>query len=223
MIYHTRIVCAHFPAERTVLDLPFGTFKLRTDSTVKNAARAFKESGCGGVKMEGAGASNLEAVRILSEAGIPVIGHLGLQPQRVHSDGGYRMQGKTPEQGRRILADARALEQAGCAALVLECVVPELAAEITEELAIPTIGIGCGPNTDGQIIVVHDILGLLPGNAPSFAKRYAELFVLAKAAVQAYSSEVRSGSFPSAPKAQGGKPAERSGGGSPVESYGGKR
>jgi 3-methyl-2-oxobutanoate hydroxymethyltransferase len=220
MIYHTRIVCAHFPPERTVLDMPFGSFKLSTSATVKNCVRAFKESGCGGVKLEGAGASNLEAVQILSEAGIPVIGHLGLQPQRVHADGGYRMQGKTPAQAARISTDARAMQAAGAIALVLECVVPELAAAVTQELGIPTIGIGCGPNTDGQIIVVHDILGMLPGGAPSFAKRYADLHALAMRAVGDYAREVREGSFPSAPRAAAGRDGTAAD--SPSAVYGGK-
>ena len=195
-IYHTRLVCAHFPAERVVLDMPFGTFKLEAHETVHNAVHAFKESGCGGVKFEGANHENIFATRKLVDAGVPVLGHIGLQPQRVHTEGGYRMQGKTPAQAEQIMTEARALEDAGAFAVVLECVVPELAERITAALKIPTIGIGCGPSTDGQIIVMHDILGMLPGKAPSFARQYAQLFEEAVRATAAYAEDVRQGRFP---------------------------
>jgi 3-methyl-2-oxobutanoate hydroxymethyltransferase len=178
MIYHARIVCRH-PAGRVVIDMPFGTFKLDAQETVRNCLRAFQESGCGGVKLEGADISSLEAVRVLTALGVPVIGHLGLLPQRVHAEGGYRSQGKTPEQAARLLAEARALESAGVVALVLECVDADCAARITDELEIPTIGIGSGAVTDGQIIVVHDILGLL-GKTPVFAERYVDLYTRLK-------------------------------------------
>jgi len=196
VIYHTKIVCQHFPSERVVLDMPFGTFKLEADETVENCARAFKESGCGGVKFEGANNENLFAVRTLTEAGVPVLGHLGLLPQRVHAEGGYRVQGKTPDQAEQLLKDAHALEKAGAFGVVLECVVPEVAERITEELEIPTIGIGSGNRCDGQIIVMHDILGMLPGEAPSFVKRYAELYAQATGAVTQYSRDVRSRAYP---------------------------
>jgi 3-methyl-2-oxobutanoate hydroxymethyltransferase len=198
MIYHTRIVCAHFPPGRVVLDMPFGTFKLSAAETARNCLRAFQESGCGGVKFEGATPDNLEAVRTLSAAGVPVLGHLGLLPQMVHAEGGYRIQGKTPEQAERLLDEARALEAAGAVGVVLECVVPEVAARITAELACPTIGIGSGPGCGGQIIVVHDILGLLPGEAPAFVKRYASLYDTAAQAVAQYAADVRAGRFPAA-------------------------
>jgi 3-methyl-2-oxobutanoate hydroxymethyltransferase len=191
MIYHTRIVCRHFPAGRVVLDMPFGTFKVSAEETVRNCLRAFQESGCGGVKLEGADISTLEAVRMLSALGVPVIGHLGLLPQRVHAEGGYHKQGKTPQEAARLLSEARALDSAGAVALVLECVEPDCAERITRELGIPTIGIGSGAATSGQIIVVHDILGLLPGKAPSFAKRYANLYEQAQSAVAAYCEDVR--------------------------------
>jgi 3-methyl-2-oxobutanoate hydroxymethyltransferase len=176
--------------------MPFGTFKVDADQTVQNCMRAFKESGCGAVKFEGASTDNLIAVSVLTEAGVPVLGHIGLLPQRVHAEGGYRLQGKTPAQAKQVLSDAQALEKAGAFAVVLECVVPEVAQQVTRELSIPTIGIGCGPVTDGQIIVVHDILGMLPGEAPSFAKRYADLYTAAAGAVAAYADDVRAGSFP---------------------------
>ncbi len=195
-IYHTKIVCRHFPHERVVLDMPFGTFKLDAQETINNCVRAFKESGCGGVKIEGATTDNIIAINALSEQGIPVVGHLGLLPQRVHAEGGYRSQGKTTKQVEQLLSDARALEQAGACCIVLECVVPKVAEQITAEIGIPTIGIGSGPQTNGQIIVVHDILGMLPGDHPSFVKQYANLFETACRAVSEYSSEVGSREFP---------------------------
>ena len=203
VVYHTRIVATHFPAERVVLDMPFGTFKLEARETARNAIRAFQDSGCGAVKFEGATNDNLLAVQFLADAGVPVVGHLGLLPQRVHSEGGYRMQGRTPEQAERILRDAVALEKAGAVAVVLELVEPSAARRITDALSIPTIGIGCGqhdgrPSTAGQIIVVHDILGMLPGNVPSFVKKYADIYSIAADAVASYRDDVHAGSFPAA-------------------------
>jgi 3-methyl-2-oxobutanoate hydroxymethyltransferase len=196
VIYHTGIVCRHFPSERVIIDMPFGTFKLDADETVENCARAFKESGCGGVKFEGANNENLFAVRTLTEAGVPVLGHLGLLPQRVHAEGGYKVQGKTEQQAQQLLREAHALEEAGAFGVVLECVVSTVAERITEELSIPTIGIGAGNGCDGQIIVMHDILGMLPGESPSFAQRYAELFTIAVEAARQYSQDVQSRRFP---------------------------
>ena len=195
-IYHTRIVARHFPAQRVVLDMPFGTFKLDSGDTVRNCVRAFQDSGAGGVKFEGATAGNLAAIAKLVEAGVPVLGHLGLLPQQVYAAGGYRMQGRSARQAAKLKNDAQALEAAGCFAVVLECVVPEVAAQITEALKIPTIGIGSGAGCDGQIIVVHDILGMLPGEAPSFARRYADLYDIAADAAARFAADVRSGSFP---------------------------
>ncbi|MDQ3023975.1 MAG: 3-methyl-2-oxobutanoate hydroxymethyltransferase [bacterium] len=194
MVYHTRIVCRHFPAERVILDMPFGTFKLDAADTVQHCARAFKDSGCGAVKLEGAGSSNLDAIETLTNAGVPVLCHLGLLPQRVHADGGYRYQGKTPAQADKLLADAIALESAGALGVVLECVVEDVAARITDELAIPTIGIGSGPRCDGQIAVIHDILGMLPGQAPAFAKQFVNLFGISGEAMREYMQEVKTNS-----------------------------
>jgi 3-methyl-2-oxobutanoate hydroxymethyltransferase len=211
VIYHTRIVCRHFPAERVVLDMPFGTFKIDAEDTVENAVRAFQQSGCGAVKFEGATNDNLFAVRTLSEAGVPVLGHLGLLPQRVHSDGGYRMQGKTASQAEGLLREATALAEAGAFAIVLECVVPEVAARITEAIDVPTIGIGSGNAVSGQIIVVHDILGMLPGETPAFAKQYTNLYSHAATAVCEYAADVQAGRFP-----------ERHEGEAEAAAYGGK-
>ena len=196
VIYHTKIVCRHFPPNRVVLDMPFGTFKVDADETVANCVKAFKATGCGAVKFEGVTNDNLFAINTLTEIGVPVLGHIGLQPQRVHSDGGFKVQGKTPEQARAIMEEAKALDQAGVFAIVLECVVPELAAQITASVKVPTIGIGSGRDCDGQIIVVHDILGMLPGHVPSFVKQYANLFETATDAVRQYSTAVEERSFP---------------------------
>jgi 3-methyl-2-oxobutanoate hydroxymethyltransferase len=196
MVYHTQLVCRHFPAERVVLDLPFGSFKQTAELTVANAVRAFQESGCGGVKLEGADASSLTAIERLRALGVPVIGHLGLLPQRINADGAYRMQGKTPEAAQQLLHEARALQAAGAIAVVLECVIPAVAEEITAALDIPTIGIGSGAGCSGQILVVHDVLGMLPGQPASFVKQYAQVFELASSAVREYADEVRSGEFP---------------------------
>jgi 3-methyl-2-oxobutanoate hydroxymethyltransferase len=216
MIYHTRIVCRHFPAERVIIDMPFGTFKLDAAETVQHCARAFKDSGCGAVKLEGAGASNLEAIAALTAAGVPVLGHLGLLPQRVHADGGYRYQGKNAEQADKLLADAKALEAAGAFGVVLECVVEDVAARITEELNIPTIGIGSGPHCDGQIAVIHDILGMLPGQAPAFAKKYVNLFAQAAEGMRQYAHAVRGAADDQDGGARDGKSA------GPTILYGGK-
>jgi 3-methyl-2-oxobutanoate hydroxymethyltransferase len=195
-IYHTRIVCRHFPAERVVLDMPFGTFKLDARDTVRNCVRAFQESGCGGVKFEGATGDNLAAVAKLVDAGVPVLGHLGLLPQQVYAAGGYRLQGRTARQAKQLLAEAKALAQAGCFGIVLECMVPEVAEQITQEVDVATIGIGSGASTRGQIIVTHDVLGMLPGEAPSFVKRYADLYDTAAMAAERFAQDVRAGRFP---------------------------
>lgn len=204
VVYHTKIVCRHFPSERVAIDMPFGTFKLDAQETIQNCVSAFKDSGCGAVKLEGATTDNIIAISALSEQGIPVIGHLGLLPQRVHAEGGFRSQGKTKQQVEQLLADAKALEQSGACCIVLECVVPKVAQQITEAISIPTIGIGSGNQTSGQIIVVHDILGMLPGDTPSFVRQYANLFETASQAVSQYTAEVSSREFP--PTAASQKP-----------------
>jgi 3-methyl-2-oxobutanoate hydroxymethyltransferase len=195
-IYHTQIVCRHFPAQRVLLDMPFGTFKLDARSTVQNCIRAFKDSGCGGVKFEGATADNLIAVRNLVEAGVPVLGHIGLLPQRVHSEGGFRMQGKTPQQAQQIEDDARQLQQAGAFAVVLESIPEDVAKMASTALDIPTIGIGAGPYCDGQVLVSSDMLGLFDRFVPSFVKQYANLAETVTAATRSYVDDVREGRYP---------------------------
>lgn len=215
VIYHTRIVTRHFPAERVVLDIPLGPYLADHVSTVSECIRAFKASGAGAVKLEGAGPQQLLAIEALSSAGVPVMAHIGLQPQRVHVQGGFKRQGKTEEEVERLLREALAVENAGACAVVLELMDPEVARSISENLAIPTIGIGSGPHCDGQILIMHDLLGLLPGDAPGFARQYAKLFGPALSALQQYSTDVRDGSFastasPGGEEAANGKPEKPS-------------
>lgn len=198
VIYHTKIVVANMRDILIVGDMPFGTFKVNADETVHNALRLFKESGCGAVKMEGADETNLEAIPRLIKLGIPVMGHLGLLPQRVHATGGYRIQGKTESSRSRLLAEAKALETAGVFAIVLECVEGRTAEMITEALKVPTIGIGSGPGTDGQILVIHDALGMQARYMPKFARKFASLFDEGAKGLKKYADAVREGSFPGA-------------------------
>jgi 3-methyl-2-oxobutanoate hydroxymethyltransferase len=178
-----------------VADMPFGSFQVSDEEAVRNAIRFVKEAGADAVKIEGAGPA-LSRVLALVGAGIPVMGHLGLTPQSATMLGGFRAQGKTAVKARRLLEDAVALEQAGCFALVLEAVPAAVADRITDELSIPTIGIGSGAGCDGQVLVLHDLLGLYDGRAPRFAKRYAEIGTEMRGAIERYAADVRSGAFP---------------------------
>lgn len=195
MVHHTKAVRRGVQRALLVADLPFLTFHLSVDEALKAAGRLVQEGGAEAVKLEGAGRV-AEVVHRLTEAGIPVVGHLGLLPQRVHALGGYRVQGRDEEEARRLLDQALALEQAGAFALVLEMVPRELAASITRRLRIPTIGIGAGPDCDGQVLVIHDLLGLTHGRVPRFVRRYAELGRLALEALQRYAADVRNRTFP---------------------------
>jgi len=178
-----------------VADMPFMSYQVSVSQALENAGRFIKEAGADAVKIEG-GAFRAATVRVLVENGIPVLGHIGLTPQSIREMGGYKIQGKQPEQGLRILRDAQELEKAGVFAIVLECVPAELAREITQSVAIPTIGIGAGKHCDGQILVIHDLLGLYPGRTPRFAKRYADLANIMKQAFESYHREVTAGLFP---------------------------
>jgi 3-methyl-2-oxobutanoate hydroxymethyltransferase len=184
-------------AQRALLvaDMPFGSFQVSDAEAVANAVRFVKESDADAVKLEGGGAS-LSRVRAIVGAGIPVMGHIGLTPQSATMLGGYKAQGRTAATARALLADAQALEDAGCFAIVLEAVPAPVATRISEVLRIPTIGIGAGPGCDGQVLVWHDLLGLTEGRAPRFVKRYAHLADDVRAALQAYAADVRSGAFP---------------------------
>lgn len=198
VIYHTKIVVANIQDILVVGDMPFGSFKVSTDETVHNALRLFKESGCGAVKMEGADETNLEAIPKLVKLGIPVMGHLGLLPQRVHATGGYTIQGKNEGSKSRLFAEAKALEAAGVFAIVLECVEGHAANMITQDLKVPTIGIGSGPGTDGQILVIHDALGMQAHYMPKFARKFANLFDEGAKGLKEYADAVRDGTFPGA-------------------------
>jgi 3-methyl-2-oxobutanoate hydroxymethyltransferase len=178
-----------------VADMPFGSFQVSDEDAVRNAIRFVKEAGADAVKIEGAGPT-LSRVLALVGAGIPVMGHLGLTPQSATMLGGFRAQGRTAAKARRLLEDALALEQAGCFALVLEAVPAAVAERIGDELSIPTIGIGSGPDCSGQVLVLHDLVGLYDGRAPRFAKRYAEVGTQIRAAIERYAADVRSGAFP---------------------------
>jgi 3-methyl-2-oxobutanoate hydroxymethyltransferase len=184
-------------AERplVVADMPFGSFQVSDEEAVRNGVRFVKEADADAVKLEGAGAT-LSRVHALVGAGIPVMGHVGLTPQSATILGGFRAQGRTAEKARRLLQDARALEAAGCFAIVLEAVPAQVAARITESLTVPTIGIGSGRGCDGQVLVFHDLLGLYDGKAPRFVKRYADLATETRSALERYAADVRSGAFP---------------------------
>lgn len=195
MLYHTRAVAAGAHPTLVVADMPFMSYQASVESAVENAGR-FLKAGAEAVKLEGAGFV-LEVVKRLVDAGIPVMGHLGLTPQSVHRLGGYRLQAKRPEEQERLLADAVSLEEAGCFSLVLEKIPAELAGRVTKRLSIPTIGIGAGPECDGQVLVIHDLLGLVEGQPLRFVRRYAELGREIRRAVEEFCKDVRSGRFPS--------------------------
>lgn len=178
-----------------VADMPFGTYQVSDEDAIRNAVRFVKEAGVDAVKVEGAGPTLHRTVALVG-AGVPVMGHLGLTPQSATMLGGYRAQGRTARRAQQLLDDALALEAAGCFALVLECVPTPVAERITGALAIPTIGIGAGAACDGQVLVFHDLLGLYEGRSPRFVKRYAELGVEIRAALERYAADVRSGAFP---------------------------
>ena len=179
-----------------VADMPFGSYQASVEDGVRAAGRLLKEGAAEAVKLEG-GAEVAELVARLVTIGIPVMGHVGMTPQSVHKFGGFKLQGRTDAQAQSILAGARALADAGAYALVIEAVPPALAAAVTRAIPIPTIGIGAGPSCDGQVLVMHDLLGLDPDWSPRFARRYAELGREAIAAFTAYVADVRGGKFPS--------------------------
>ena len=178
-----------------VADMPFGSYQVSDEDAIRNAVRFVKGAGVDAVKVEGAGPT-LSRIRALIGAGVPVMGHLGLTPQSATMLGGFRAQGRTARRAQQLLDDALALESAGCFSLVLECIPTPVADRITQALGVPTIGIGAGPGCDGQVLVYHDLLGLYDGRSPRFVKRYAELFTVARAALERYTAEVRSGAFP---------------------------
>lgn len=196
MIHHASAVRRGAPEAFVVLDMPFLTYQVSPEEALRNAGRAMKEAGIEGVKLEGGGGPTCAAVETLVGAGIPVMGHVGLTPQSVHALGGYRVQGREEGSADRLLEQARALEEAGCFAVVLELVPAPLAKAISEALTIPTIGIGAGGDCDGQVLVLYDALGLNSGFRPKFLKRFAELDRAVTEALGQYVDEVRGGTYP---------------------------
>jgi len=195
MIHHTKAVVRGTQRALVVGDMPFMTYHTGVEDALRNAARFIQEAGAQAVKLEG-GEVVADKVKRLVECGIPVQGHIGLTPQSVHQLGGFKVVGKTPEVAVRLLNDAKALEQAGVFSVVLEAVPAPLSKLITERVGVPTIGIGAGPDCDGQVQVVSDLLGLFTDFVPKHAKQYAKLADMIKAAVGDYVSEVQAGSFP---------------------------
>lgn len=195
VIYHTKAVVRGTEDAHVVADMPFMSYQADDADGMRNAGRVLKESGAQAVKMEG-GRRVAELVDRLTDAGIPVMGHLGFTPQSVHAMGGYRVQGRGEDARDTLLEDARALEEAGVYAVVLEMVPSGLAREVTEALSVPTIGIGAGDGTAGQVLVLQDLLGLNPDFEPTFVRKFAELGESAVSALETYCDDVRSGEFP---------------------------
>lgn len=195
MIMLTRAVTRVVRRAVVIADMPFGSFQISDDGAVASAVRLIKEGGADAVKLERAGAMLSRAAAIV-DAGIPVVGHVGLTPQSASALGGYKPQGRTAAGARKLLEDARALEQAGCFAVVLEAIPAPVAARVTAALSVPTIGIGAGRFCDGQVLVWHDLLGLSLSGVPQFVKQYANLAGVILSAVGAYVADVRAGTFP---------------------------
>jgi 3-methyl-2-oxobutanoate hydroxymethyltransferase len=195
--YHGRCVARGLDRAHLTLDMPFMSFQVSPQEALRNAGRLVQEGMAQSVKLEG-GERSAEAVRAIVEAGIPVVGHVGLTPQSVHALGGFRVQGKTQEAAERIVRDAHAVEDAGAFCIVLESIPEDVAGRITDELEIPTIGIGAGASCDGQVLVCYDLLGFDLSFQPRFVKRFAQLEPVVVEAIRSYASEVRSGAFPTA-------------------------
>lgn len=195
MVHHVRAVCRGASQSLVVADMPFMSYQVSVEEALRNAGRFLKETGAQAVKLEG-GKEVTPAVKAMTAAGIPVVGHLGLTPQSVHQLGGFKVQGKDVLAAQRMLDDARSLEEAGVFALVLECVPTQLASKVSQALSIPTIGIGAGNGCDGQVLVTHDMIGLMTGFRPKFVKAYRMLHEEVSAAVREYIEEVKTRQFP---------------------------
>jgi 3-methyl-2-oxobutanoate hydroxymethyltransferase len=195
MLYHTKMVSRAAASAMVVGDMPFLSYQTGREDAVRNAGRFLKEAGAEAVKLEG-GTHMAEAIRAIVNAGIPVMAHIGLTPQYVHALGGFKVQGKDEAAREKILADARAVQDAGAFAVVLEAMPASLAKEIHEILHIPAIGIGAGPDCDGQVLVIHDLLGLFDRFTPKFVKKYVNLKDQALKAVKEYKRDVEGGKFP---------------------------
>ena len=195
MVHHTRAAARGASRALVVGDMPYLSYHVSLEESVRNAGR-FVQAGAQAIKIEGGKASRIRTVEAILDAEIPVMGHIGLTPQSVNAIGGFKLQGKNLDDARRLVDEALALDQAGCFAIVLECVPSELAAMITERVSVPTIGIGAGPSCDGQVLVFHDLLGLYDGHTPKFVRRYANIADDMRTAIEHYLADVRDGSFP---------------------------
>ena len=195
MIHHGKAVVRGSEKAFVVVDMPFLTYEINSDEALRNAGRIIQETGAQGVKLEG-GLEIIEAVEKIVQAGIPVVGHLGLTPQSAGQLGGFKVQGKDPAVAKKMIEDSLALEEAGAFSLVLECIPWQLAQAITDKLSIPVIGIGAGKFCDGQVLVYHDVMGLYTGKRPKFVKQYADARAEMVRGVEAYISEIRQGVFP---------------------------
>ena len=198
MIHHAKAVRRGVKHGMLVVDMPFMSFQISPQETLRNAGTVMKETGCEAVKLEGGAEPTADCIRACVHAGIPVMGHVGLTPQSVHALGGYRVQGREQIDAERIIQEAKRIEEAGCFAIVLELMPSALAAAITKELRIPTIGIGAGPQCDGQVLVLYDMLGLNDGFKPKFLRRFGTLADNTRGAVGDFVSAVRDGSYPAA-------------------------
>jgi 3-methyl-2-oxobutanoate hydroxymethyltransferase len=195
MIYHAASVVRGVKRALVVVDLPFGTYQGNSKEALVSAIRIMKETGAAAVKLEG-GAQIIESVERILSAGIPVMGHLGLTPQSIHKFGTYVVRAREEDEARRLMEDAALLEKTGCFAIVLEKIPAKLAGEVTSKLRIPVIGIGAGPKTDGQVLVLHDMLGITQEFSPRFLRRYHNLYAEITGAVKAYIKDVRTQEFP---------------------------
>ncbi len=195
MIYHTKMVSRAVKNAMVIGDMPFMSYQTGIEDAVRNAGRFLKEAGASAVKMEG-GAEVADHIKAMTKSDIPVMAHIGLTPQSIHRMGGYKVQGKTEEAANKLFEEARIVEDAGAFSLILEAIPMELSRKITEELSIPTIGIGGGPHCDGQVLVLHDVIGLFERFVPKFIKKYANLKDDALNAIMTYREEVEKGSFP---------------------------
>ncbi|MEJ7809249.1 MAG: 3-methyl-2-oxobutanoate hydroxymethyltransferase [Gemmatimonadaceae bacterium] len=198
MIYHAMAVRRGVTRAMLIVDLPFLTYQVSAEQALENCGRVMRETGAQAVKMEGGGDDVLRAIRAVVGVGVPVMGHLGFTPQSVHAIGGFRVQGRSTADAERIVAQARKLEEAGVFALVLELLPSSLAAEVTSAVSVPTIGIGAGAACDGQVLVLHDLLGLNDRFTPKFLKRYASMADEVRSAVSDYRDDVRAGRYPDA-------------------------
>jgi len=196
MIYHTKMVSRAVKNALVIGDMPFMSYQASREDTIRNAGRFLKEGGAAAIKIEG-GSEIVDRIQALTRSDIPVMAHIGLTPQSIHRMGGYKVQGKTKSAAKKLLDEAKAVENAGAFSVVLEGIPFSLAKEITKTLTIPTIGIGAGPYCDGQVLVLHDLLGLFDRFVPKFIKRYAHMKEDAVRAIQNYKKEVEEGVFPS--------------------------